>query len=110
MGKISSSADLANVEEFEDFKRFGKVFFSEVKATINGGIDIDNLRAAMVSVVFESSGLDTQVTHNLGVVPRGYIKISGPNVSVYDGDAASTDTNIFIKSTGAGTCSILVMG
>ena len=110
MGKISASSDVSAVVDPEEFKRFIQIFLNQVKTTVNGNVSVENLKAALVSVVFTAANADTQVLHNLAVIPRGSIKLSGPNVTIYDGATASTTENIFLRSTGAGTCSILVMG
>jgi hypothetical protein len=108
--RITAPSDVGNVVDLENMKRFVAAFLDQTKTSINGGISTDNLRCAVIDSVFTASGIEVALKHNLGVVPQGYFKLKGPNVTIYDGDTAATEQNIYVKSTGAGTVKILVLG
>ena len=107
--KITAASDFGNLTDLDNVKRFLSGFAGQVKDAVNGGIDTGNLKAVVRSVTFNAANQDTQVGHGLGVIPTGYIKIAGDNISVFDGSADNTVDNIYVQASGAGTVSLLVM-
>ena len=109
--KITATHDVSNVETFEDLKRFTTQFLEQTKSAINGGISIENLRAKLISFTVTQTSADIQVNHALGVIPIGYLKLQGPNISIYDvGKSTWTIDNIFVRASGTGDVTLLVMG
>lgn len=109
--KIQAASDVGNIETFDDLKRTLAPFLDQAKSAINGGISVENLRAKSVSLTISQTNVDTQVSHNLGVIPVGYLKIQGSNISIYDaGKSTWTTENIYVRGSGTGDVTILVMG
>lgn len=109
--KITATHDVSNVESFEDLKRFTTQFLEQAKTAINGGISIENLRAKLVSLSVTQTSSDIQVAHSLGIIPIGYLKLQGANISIYDvGKSSWTTENIFIRASATGDVTLLVMG
>jgi len=109
--KITNATDVGNIVSFEDFKRTTAPLFDQVRSAINGGIQIENLRAKTFVVIVEAADTDIQLNHNLGVIPVGYYKLQGDSMILYDGGVKSwTTENIFVRASAVGVCTILVMG
>jgi hypothetical protein len=109
--KITSAVDTSGSLSFEDFKRVSSPLFDQIRTAINGGIQIDNLRAKIVVLTIDQISTDLKVTHSLGVIPVGYYKIQGDNLSIYDAGVSTwTTENIFIRATSTGVCTVLVVG
>jgi hypothetical protein len=109
--KITASSDIGNIETFEDLKRYVQPFLDQTKTVINGGVAIENLKTTLVTVNVQTANIDIQIGHKLGSIPLGYLKIQGSNVSVYDnGKNTWTTENIFLRFSGTGEFTILVMG
>lgn len=108
--KIQTQANPGNVTSWEELRRWTGVNCDQVSRAINGGIDlIDNCSTISVSVTIEAANSDTKVTHGLERMPNGYIVIGkSGNITVFDGTAASTTSELYIQATATGTVKLLV--
>lgn len=107
--KVSASADLDNLLDFDALKRFSAIAFKQVIDTINGNVDVvDNLRVKLVNATFAAANTDTQINHGLGRAPSGYILagISG-NFTVFNGTQGSTADLTYLQASAAGSAKIL---
>lgn len=110
MGRLKTYQDLSNVEGLEELQKFISQMTKDIVDTINGKINVaDNLECRVVSVTFSQANVDKMVNHKLGRIPSGFIQVS-PSVAltVYTGSGASDENNIFVKSSAAGSASIMV--
>lgn len=108
--KVTATPDISNVETIDDVKRFSTACLKQLVESVNGNLILtENVKASVVSVSFGSADSDTAVAHNLGKPPVGFI-LCGASVamSLYNGSTAANNTTIFIKSTAAGSASVLV--
>jgi hypothetical protein len=77
---------------------------------VNGNISFGNptsgavnISGAWVSFTVATANVDQTLTHNLGRIPAGYIVMSKSEAcDVYNGSAASTQTQITLRGTVAG--------
>ena len=107
--KITLNEQLSNVPNYEDFLRFIVPILTQIKDALNGGITADdNLTASVVSYNFTAANTTFAINHNIGFVPTGYIKVSGPDIRVFDGVGTSTKQQIFLQASGTGTVKLLV--
>lgn len=107
--KITFNDQLSNVPDYEDFLRFIVPILSQIKDSINGGINsVDNLSAQIISYNFVAGNTTYAVNHGLGAVPNGYIKVSGPDIRIFDGIGKTTKDQIFLQASAPGTASVMV--
>ena len=109
--KISQNEGIDNQKDLAGVKLQVQRFANEVEQTVNNGLSFaDNFKAQILVVNFTSANTNTQINHQLGSVPTGYIPI-GKSVSldIYDG---STDvfnkTFVTLKSSAIGSATIMI--
>lgn len=108
--KISGIQDLANVESWEDLRRFSSQIINRLVDAVNGKLSFgDNLESSQISVTFSAANSTISVDHTLRRIPSGYI-VTGrsANIQVFDGNTPNTDKKIYLQSSGAGTAQVLV--
>lgn len=109
--KVTSATDVGNITAYDEFRRAVSPILDQVRTAINGGIQIENLRAKAVEVQVTVINSDVKVSHNLGIVPVGYFKIQGDSMTVFDAGISNwTTENIFVRASALGNCTILVVG
>lgn len=109
--KITTPINVDNVQKLEDIIRYSGILFGQIKDAINGKLSfVDNIDCSIKDVTFPAGSKEVKISHNLNAIPAGYVKVSGPNISVYDGDTDSTKTDIYLKATGAGVAKIIIFG
>ncbi len=109
MSKITASTDLSQVTP-QDLPRFADIFAKDVAQVINGNLDFTtNFVCAFVNITFGVIDTNTAVSHPLGFVPNGYIRVSGTaNSVIYDGTLANTNTQLILRCSALGTARLLV--
>lgn len=109
--KITTPINIDNVTTLGDVIRYSGILIGQMKDAINGGISYsDNIACAVKTVSFTASGAELRVSHNLGSIPFGYIKVGGANITVYDSSTPATKTDIYLKATGAGSAKLVILG
>lgn len=105
-----NNSDVKAVETIDDVKRYISQTMSQVVQILNGKLTFqDNQDARIVSVNFTSSGVDFPVNHNLGRQAVGYFLVTASSpMSIYNGQTASTDANLFLRTNNTGSATILV--
>jgi hypothetical protein len=69
----------------------------------------DNIDAQQVTVSFTTANTEVQVAHTLSRVPTGYIPANlSVAMTVYNSATAFSTSNIYLKSTVAGTAILLI--
>lgn len=109
MGQIQASSDFVTLKTDEERWRFIKIFCDTVTQQFNGNIEfISNIKSQIVEASFVF-GQNTQVTHNLGRIPVGYVQIgASTGLTLYNGEGSWTATTMFLIATGTGSAKILV--
>lgn len=105
-----TATDFSNVKDPDELTRFIAIFKDETNRILNSGIIfVDNFNSKILSVTFAAANTDTQVTHNLGRAPGGYLvfKLDAPLI-VYDGVQPTTDSSIFLRASATGTATIML--
>lgn len=109
--KISENEGIDNQKTLDGVKLQVQRFANQVEQVVNNGLSFaDNFKSQTIIVNFTVANTDTQIRHQLGSIPVGYIPI-GKSVSldIYDG---STDvfnkTFVTLKSSAIGTATILI--
>ena len=108
--KVTAPTGVANLTTLEDVKLYTNRALDQIVGAINGGIDTENLKCFVGVVNFVAANTDQRVMHNLGVIPKGYIKIAGPSATLFDGVTPSTTTDIYLRSGAAGSLTLMVLG
>jgi len=108
--RVTITTDLANIKEFDEFKRYAGPAFENIREILNGNISTDNLRCFVSQVTYTAANSDMKFEHRFGKKPVGYFKISGPDVRIFDGAVLPTENEIYLRSSGAGTVTVLVLG
>lgn len=111
MGKIETSVDPKNAENWEELRRYTSKFIAEVKKTVNGFLSFqDNFRGIILETEFTAANADTALRHNLGYKPNYYLVLNrSASMVIYDGAADTTTEVIYLKSSAIGSANILVM-
>jgi hypothetical protein len=109
MSKIQASPDIAQVKP-EEVQRFVDLFCNDVTQTVNGNLDFStNFNCRVVTATFGAANTDTAVSHTLGRAVAGYFPVSkSVAMDVYSGSKASTTSIIYLKSTAAGSATLVV--
>lgn len=108
--KLNLPLDLSGVKTQTDLQNFISQMLKTIVDAINGNLAFgDNVFVSKVSATFASANTQVQVSHGLGVVPKGYI-VAGrtANFTVFNGTSTNTSSNIFLQASGAGTATLLV--
>ena len=110
MSKITRETNIDLVEDND--KRWGFVsqFLDNIKELLNSGLKFsDNFDARIVSATFAAANTDLSVGHSLGRAPSGYVVLSlSASMIVYTGASAWTSSTVSLKSSAAGTASLLL--
>lgn len=108
--KIKVTQDLSNIQTFEEFRRYCSISFSQIVEAINGNISIpDNCNISFVSADFSAANTEVKVIHGLGRTPNGWFVVSPTAaMQVYKGSTTDTSSEIYVKSSAIGACSLLV--
>lgn len=114
--RIKAPKGLENLSSWEELRTYVSINLLDLIADYNGSVDIiDNLKTYQASVVFPGANMAVKVTHTLGVKPRGYIVVGkSANINVFDStqnqnsSIFSTENEIFLQASGAGTASVLI--
>lgn len=109
MAKISGT-DISNSKTLEEIVRFCAKLFREIRDIINGGIVFsDNFSAKIQDVSFTAANSETQVEHNLGRIPTGYLMLSATAAAIlYSGAQAADEKFIYLKSSAITTAKVMV--
>lgn len=108
--KIQRAVSLSNLTTFEDLRKWSDFSLDQIFDVLNGKVAFsDNIDANSVTASFSAAATDVQVAHGLNRGPIGYIVIRrSAAITIYDGSAAWTTDNIYIRSSGAGNITLLV--
>jgi len=103
--------DLQNIKTFDQLKNFVTQNVKSFYAILNkGGFFLDQMNVAYKQGVILDNGTDTEVVHNLGSVPIGYIVIQqGGNGVVRRGDRGWNSTSIYLQSNTSMNCDLLIL-
>lgn len=108
---VTAGTDIASQDDLEGVARFSAIALDQLKTAVNGQIDTQNLRCFITTVSFVAANTAYNIQHKLGVIPKGYWKIAGPDIRIFDVPSLpATINNIYIQSTAVGTATIMVMG
>ena len=102
--------DISQQNEWDDAKRFVSISFERIQDLFSNNITFgDNFNGQIVSAVFATANAEVTIAHTLNRVPTGFIPVL-PSVamSVYNGSTPWTASSVYLKSTVAGNCNILV--
>lgn len=111
MGSIKESIDLTNTNDQAKFFRYASVLLNDIVAVINGGIEINssNMNLVIISCTFTAANTNTTFSHGLERVPSYYIVCkSSVSAGIYTGTTAFTSSTVTLKSSAAGTFSIIL--
>lgn len=109
MSKITASPDIQQVPP-EQAQRFIDLFCQDVIDKVNGKLDFaTNFNCKVLTVKFTAANTDAAVQHNLGRVASNYI-LAGQTVAmqVYNGASTNTSTTLYLRSTAAGSATVIV--
>lgn len=109
--KLQLPINISNSSDLSELIRFASVSISKIQTIINGNVDlVDNASTQLLTFVFTKSNSDVGVSHSLGRVPQGYIMAGSTNnsLTIGNGQAETTDTNIYLQANAAGTVKVLV--
>jgi hypothetical protein len=108
MSFIKASSDIDGVPE-DQFKRFVQIFLQDAQRVVNGSIELlKNVKLKSKTITFTAANTNVTVQHGLGFTPNGYIMAGGTAAMViYDGSVTKSSSNITLKSSAAGTATIL---
>lgn len=110
MSRIKVPQDLANLESFEQFRRYASQSISQIVNIVNGSLSFgDNVNVSVVSVEFVNANQEVKVPHGLGRAPLGWF-VSRPSVAmqVYVGVSDDTAFEVYVRSSVVGTCTLVV--
>ncbi len=109
MSKITASADFDKVKDDEQ-ARILALFGEQVLSVVNGNLDFaTNINCKLMSISFATANANVSTAHSLGRQPTGYIVYQkSANLNVYDGTSANTSSVINLRSSAAGTASMIV--
>lgn len=105
-----SNFDVKAVATLDDVKRFLSQTVSQIATILNSKITfVDNFDSRSVDVTFSSPAIDVAVDHNLGRLAISYIPqmLSTPMI-IYTGQTAPNGNTIYLRSSAAGTATIMV--
>lgn len=96
--------------EQNDMPRWLTIFLSEVKRALNNGLNFsDNFDGRVLEVTFSAANSDQIVNTGLRRIPQNYIVINrSANMTVYNGNAASSVGTIYLRSSAVGTARLLI--
>lgn len=108
--KVTPNSNFTNLEG-EEFQKQVSIYLDQLAGTFNGQISFHaNMDVKNVTVAFPKANVSIKVPHNLGRLPKGYIKISGTaNITVFDGNKANTAKEIYVQSSGVGTATLMLI-
>ena len=108
--KIKVPQDISNIQDFENFRRYCSVAVKQLVDAVNGNVDfVDNCGTSLVPANFTASNSELMVPHGLGRIPNGWIVVSPTAaMQVYKGTNADTETDVYVKSSAIGSCSLLI--
>lgn len=109
MAKIKVPS-VSEVKSWEDLRRFQDVLNQEVVSAINGRISFtENMDENVIQVTFASANTDTVLNHTLKRIPVGYLPVNqSVAMQIYTGAGTATTTNFYLRSTVAGTATVLL--
>lgn len=108
MSQVKIPSVFSNITGLADFQRFVSAWAQDITAKFNGQIDfVENIRArGPFGATFTGTGSTQVITHNLGIVPTGYLVISKTSsCEVYATDAMRrtwSGTTMSVAGTAAG--------
>lgn len=111
MASIKTTSDMGNVKSLRDIIRYITVFAKDLIENINGNLEFDsNIKSSTIEVTFASANVEQGIRHGLKRIPTGYIvKRASVACSIYDGGTKNTSDAIFLKSSAAGTVTLIVI-
>ena len=110
MGLVKIGTELTSLNDDKTKFRYIELFNQEVKAILNGSIEIlRNIEGKVQTLVILEADTDTPVKHRLGHVPLGYLVIGqSADMGIYDGLSGSNGTNIFFRANALGTARVFI--
>jgi len=92
--KLNVVQGISEQTTVETLGRQTQLLANNLDDLLNSGLTFkDNFRNQIIGVTFSAANTDTQINHNLGIVPTGYLVI-GKTVSL---DVYNGSTNVFTK-------------
>lgn len=106
--KPKSSTDFASLPD-KEVPRYTEIWATEISRILTRGLDFQsNFDASTVEATFLAANTDTIISHGLKRAPVGYIvTASNAAMAVYSGSGVTDDQVISLKSSSAGTATIL---
>jgi len=100
--KIKTAQTTSNLTNWEDLRRYISIQVDDILAALNGRLSFgDNIQSKLIGTTFSASGSVSELVHNLGYIPNGYILVgSDQAITVYDG-GQNTTSNLYLKASGA---------
>lgn len=108
--KLKVPQSIHNTRTWEELRRYLAITLDDILTALNGRISVgDNLDGQVVSVQFSSANIEVKVPHVLQRVPVGYIPVNkSVAMDIYNGGSAFSNTNVFLKSSAAGSADIFI--
>lgn len=109
MSKVTASYDFDRLPE-DEVVRYLSIWAEQVSRVINGDIGIaDNLKVAIKEVTFTAANTDTAIQTGLNYIANYYIQLNSTvDALVYNGSRDNQVGVLYLKTTQAGTATILI--
>lgn len=108
--KITEGSNLSNITDATEFQKQASKAIAQISMAINGNIEpLTNLKCQQLAISFAAADIDTPFGHGLNRVPVGYFVIGASvAMSVYSGSVPMNSDVVTLRSSAAGTATILI--
>lgn len=104
MAHVQTLSDLTNIEDVNDFMRFGSATIGAIVDTVNGNLEFEkNIRAQIFEKTLSSVvGEEFSVQHDLNKTDVNFLVVyKDATVDVYKGSSGNTLDTAYFKATAA---------
>lgn len=110
MSRVTNDTNVDRFTEWATASKYVSQLFEQIAKILSNGQSIaDNFDAKILTLTFTSASTDVALAHGLARVPSGYFVLKrSANMVVYDGSNAWTATNIYLRSSAAGSITVAV--
>ena len=108
--KIHIPSTLQSAKTFDDVRRFLAEFAQNVENMFSKKLTFsEHIQSTLVeNVLLKTTGLQ-KITHNLGVIPKGFIVLKNDNTSFITAAGTWTNNEIYVTSSVQCFANILVI-
>lgn len=110
MSQVQTLAELASIEDNDEFRRYSSRTISSIVDTVNGNLEFDkNFKSQTVEVTFAAANTDTEIMHGLNRTTVHYLIVNKDVAcDVYNGNRANVLSACYLRCTVATTLTLIL--